>query len=189
MASFLEGLKDKLSSKSTEDKTAEAAKKAAETAKTEAEEKAEAAKKAAEEAKAKVQADAKAKAEKIAAEKAEADAAAAKAKAEAEAKAKAAASSVEDVAKKVIRGDFGNGAERVEKLKAAGYDADKVQAKVNELLGSASTKASSASKSVEAVAKEVIQGKWGNGAERVQKLKAAGYDAEAVQNMVNKLLG
>lgn len=43
-------------------------------------------------------------------------------------------------------------------------------------------------KSIEAIAKEVIAGKWGNGAEREKKLKAAGYDYDAVQKEVNKLV-
>lgn len=38
------------------------------------------------------------------------------------------------------------------------------------------------------VAREVIQGKWGNGAARKQKLTAAGYDYSAVQAEVNRLL-
>lgn len=44
-----------------------------------------------------------------------------------------------------------------------------------------------AKKSVDAIAREVIQGKWGNGAERKQKLTAAGYDYSAVQKRVNEL--
>lgn len=43
-------------------------------------------------------------------------------------------------------------------------------------------------KSVETLAKEVIQGKWGNGAERKQRLTAAGYDYSAVQKRVNEIL-
>ena len=46
-----------------------------------------------------------------------------------------------------------------------------------------------AKKSVDTIAREVIQGKWGNGAERKQKLTAAGYDYSAVQKCVNELLG
>lgn len=38
------------------------------------------------------------------------------------------------------------------------------------------------------IAKEVIDGKWGNGATRKKKLQAAGYDYNAVQKEVNKLL-
>lgn len=45
-----------------------------------------------------------------------------------------------------------------------------------------------ASKSIETLAKEVIQGKWGNGAERKQRLTAVGYDYSAVQKRVNEIL-
>lgn len=51
------------------------------------------------------------------------------------------------------------------------------------LYGTSTTK-----KSVDEIAKEVIDGKWGNGDERVAKLKAAGYDPDAVQKKVNELL-
>lgn len=43
-------------------------------------------------------------------------------------------------------------------------------------------------KSLDEIAREVIRGDWGNGAERVQRLTAAGYDAGAVQGRVNALL-
>lgn len=43
-------------------------------------------------------------------------------------------------------------------------------------------------KSIEAVAREVINGLWGNGDARNATLKAAGYDATQVQNKVNSLL-
>lgn len=46
----------------------------------------------------------------------------------------------------------------------------------------------SGGKSVEALAKEVIAGKWGNGAERKKRLQEAGYDYAAVQRKVNELL-
>lgn len=42
--------------------------------------------------------------------------------------------SIEEVAKQVIAGKYGNGEDRKKKLKAAGYDYDEVQKKVNELL-------------------------------------------------------
>lgn len=45
-----------------------------------------------------------------------------------------------------------------------------------------------AKKSVDEIAREVIQGKWGNGAERKKKLTDAGYDYNAVQNQVNEIL-
>ncbi|MBE6719187.1 MAG: hypothetical protein E7571_00845 [Ruminococcaceae bacterium] len=46
----------------------------------------------------------------------------------------------------------------------------------------------STKKSVDQVATEVIEGKWGNGDARVRALTAAGYDAKAVQKRVNELL-
>lgn len=38
------------------------------------------------------------------------------------------------------------------------------------------------------IAQEVIDGKWGNGEERIAKLKAAGYDPSEVQKKVNEIL-
>lgn len=43
-------------------------------------------------------------------------------------------------------------------------------------------------KSVTEVAKEVIAGKWGNGADRKNRLEAAGYNYNEVQNEVNRLM-
>ena len=45
------------------------------------------------------------------------------------------------------------------------------------------------SKSIDQLAKEVIDGKWGNGKERAERLTAAGYSYQAVQNRVNEMLG
>ena len=45
-----------------------------------------------------------------------------------------------------------------------------------------------AKKSVDEVAREVIQGKWGNGAERKKRLTEAGYDYNEVQKCVNALM-
>lgn len=44
-------------------------------------------------------------------------------------------------------------------------------------------------KSISEIAKEVIAGKWSTGADRVVKLKAAGYDPVAVQAEVNRIIG
>lgn len=44
-------------------------------------------------------------------------------------------------------------------------------------------------KSVTEIAKEVIDGKWGNGEDRKNKLEKAGYNYNSVQNKVNELLG
>ncbi len=43
-------------------------------------------------------------------------------------------------------------------------------------------------KTVEELAREVINGKWGNGSTRKKKLEAAGYDYQKVQDKVNELL-
>lgn len=48
---------------------------------------------------------------------------------------------------------------------------------------------SSETKTVHNVALEVIAGLWGNGQDRINRLTAAGYDAEDVQTEVNKILG
>ena len=43
-------------------------------------------------------------------------------------------------------------------------------------------------KSVSEIAKEVVDGKWGNGDERKKKLTQAGYNYNTIQNEVNKLV-
>jgi hypothetical protein len=43
-------------------------------------------------------------------------------------------------------------------------------------------------KNEDEIAKEIIAGKWGNGAERKQRLIEAGYDYNAVQKIVNQML-
>lgn len=85
---------------------------------------------------------------------------------------------LDQMARDVINGKYGTGADRRNAL-GANYDA--VQARVNEMM-------KSNKKSIATVAREVIAGKWGNGADRKKKLAAAGYDYNAVQNVVNKLL-
>lgn len=49
-------------------------------------------------------------------------------------------------------------------------------------------KKASASKTIDELAREVIAGKWGNGADRKNRLTAAGYDYSAVQKRVNELM-
>ena len=41
---------------------------------------------------------------------------------------------------------------------------------------------------IDEIAQEVIQGKWDNGEERLQKLTDAGYDYDKVQTRVNELM-
>lgn len=43
-------------------------------------------------------------------------------------------------------------------------------------------------KSNEEVAQEVIDGKWGNGDDRIVRLTNAGYNASVIQRIVNQML-
>jgi hypothetical protein len=97
-----------------------------------------------------------------------------------------ASKSVNEVAREVIKGSWGNGAERKQRLEAAGYNYGEVQARVDELCKQ-SEQPKPALKSTEEVAKEVLSGSWGNGAERKQRLEAAGYNYGEVQEKVNQL--
>lgn len=92
---------------------------------------------------------------------------------------------VNTLAKEVLAGKWGNGANRKARLTKAGYDYNKVQAAVNKLVKASQM---SEDKIINAVAHEVIAGKWGNGQERVDRLKAAGYDPDKIQKRVNELM-
>ena len=94
-----------------------------------------------------------------------------------------ASSDLDSVAQEVLQGLWGNGQERYDSLTRAGYDAQAVQDKVNDLLNAENT-----SKDLDTLANEVLQGLWGNGQERFNRLTDAGYDAQAVQDRVNELL-
>ena len=84
----------------------------------------------------------------------------------------------EEIANEVIRGLWGNGDERKQKLEQAGYNYNEVQKIVN-------SKLQVNKKSNEEIANEVIRGLWGNGDERKQKLEQAGYNYEEIQRIVN----
>lgn len=70
----------------------------------------------------------------------------------------------------------------LKKVQAAGFDAF-----ISKSLA-APTPTEPPKKSVDEIAREVIRGLWGNGQERKDRLTAAGYDYNAVQNRVNELL-
>ena len=91
---------------------------------------------------------------------------------------------ITEVAKEVVAGKWGNGQDRINKLTAAGYNPNTIQAEVNRLVGGAAPK-----KSEDEIAKEVLAGKWGNGQDRINKLTAAGYNVQSIQNKVNRLAG
>ena len=117
------------------------------------------------------------------------------------------------IAQNVIEGEFGNGEERVRRLTEAGYDATEVQEEVNRMMSeedgesnedtnTETTKQNSDCRilcgigesqlyrdnDIETIAAEVIQGDWGNGEERRERLERAGYDYDAVQAKVNELM-
>jgi len=94
--------------------------------------------------------------------------------------------SIDAIAREVIEGRWGNGADRKKRLADAGYNYAEVQAKVNEIVSG--KPATPKLKSVTEIAKEVIAGKWGNGSARKQKLTQAGYNYAEVQAKVNQLL-
>lgn len=97
----------------------------------------------------------------------------------------------QELAREVIQGKWGNGSTRKTNLIKAGYDYNAVQNEVNKLVNGTTTPnvtAAPKKKTNEEIAKEVIAGKWGNGAARKQKLKAAGYNYSTIQAIVNKLL-
>ena len=67
------------------------------------------------------------------------------------------------------------------KLKSAGFDTY-----ITTESGTAVT--TSSKKSIDEIASEVIQGLWGNGQDRKDRITKAGYDYSAVQKKVNELL-
>ncbi|WP_298731009.1 N-acetylmuramoyl-L-alanine amidase [uncultured Granulicatella sp.] len=97
--------------------------------------------------------------------------------------------SVDEVAQEVLQGLWGNGEERFNNLTNAGYDAQAVQDRVNTILnGETPSNSNSANSDLDSVAQEVLQGLWGNGQERYDRLTNAGYNAQEVQDRVNSLL-
>lgn len=100
--------------------------------------------------------------------------------------ASASSKSVDNLAREVLAGNWGNGQDRVNRLTSAGYNYNVVQNRVNEILyGSASKPAG---KPIDTLAREVIRGDWGNGQDRKNRLERAGYDYHAVQRRVNEIL-
>ncbi len=89
---------------------------------------------------------------------------------------------VDDLARRVIAGEFGNGAAR---KAALGDRYAEVQARVNEMLGAGGSGGSSGGADVEALARAVIRGDYGNGTERKRRLGSL-YDV--VQARVNEIL-
>ena len=89
---------------------------------------------------------------------------------------------VDELARAVIRGEYGNGEARRTRL-GANYEA--VQERVNQLLGQPTPTDSAPAFDVYAAAQAVIRGEYGNGEERRQAL---GAHYQEVQALVNKIL-
>lgn len=92
----------------------------------------------------------------------------------------------EEIAKEVLKGMWGNGQDRINRLTSAGYDYNGVQALVNKMINGDEI---AIKVNLDEVAYEVIKGYWGNGEVRKQLLENAGYNYNEVQNRVNEILG
>ena len=90
---------------------------------------------------------------------------------------------LDEIAAKVLKGQYGDYPERKQRLEAEGYNYSKVQKRVDELY-----KAQNNRKSNEEIADEIIhrKGGWGDNPQRKQKLIAAGYDYDAIQAIINR---
>lgn len=104
---------------------------------------------------------------------------------------------IEKVAKEVLDGKYGNGNDRVKALTEAGYDYSAIQKRVNELVKEIKpveptpepeTPKPTPKFTTEEMVQKVINGEYGNGDERKQKLEAEGYDYREIQNAVNKAI-
>lgn len=77
-----------------------------------------------------------------------------------------------DIAREVLKGEWGNGQDRKNRIETAGYNYKSVQHNVNLLIK----------------AQQVISGKYGTGVTRKRLLEKDGYNYKEVQSVVNKLL-
>lgn len=90
----------------------------------------------------------------------------------------------DEIVEEILRGEWGNGEERKQKLQNAGYEYNSIQQKVNERV-----RQNSSRKSNEEIAKEIIvKNNWGVGQDRINRLKNAGYDPKIIQDLVNKMM-
>lgn len=94
--------------------------------------------------------------------------------------------SIDAIAYRVIAGEFGNGVDRINALAAAGYDNVAVQQRVNEILQGETTPNASQD-NLSTIAEAVYRGDYGNGQDRINALRAAGYDPDAVQRAVDRI--
>jgi GH25 family lysozyme M1 (1,4-beta-N-acetylmuramidase)/LysM repeat protein len=85
----------------------------------------------------------------------------------------------DEIATEVMRGAWGNGDDRKNRLAAAGYDYQTIQDIINGVY---------VRRPDDVVAQEVIDGKWGIGDDRKARLASQGYNYDAIQSIVNKKL-
>jgi GH25 family lysozyme M1 (1,4-beta-N-acetylmuramidase) len=85
----------------------------------------------------------------------------------------------EDIATEVMRGAWGNGDDRKNRLTAAGYDYAAIQAIIN---------GKYTRRSEDEIVSEVIAGKWGVGDDRRARLASQGYNYDSIQKKVNDRL-
>ena len=88
------------------------------------------------------------------------------------------------IANEVIGGKWGVNPKRAQELAKAGYNATTIQNLVNQKLkGTASKKIN------QQIADEIYRrkGGWGDNPQRATKLKAAGYDPNVIQKLLNKM--
>lgn len=90
--------------------------------------------------------------------------------------------SIDEIAREVINGRWGNGDGRRQALGQAGYDYGAVQARVNELLGYVAPRPSAPSNDLLDLVRKTINGHFGNGAAR---RAALGGRYDEVQRQVN----
>lgn len=93
------------------------------------------------------------------------------------------ANNLDEIARRVIAHEFGDDPYRTQALTAAGYDAQAVQARVNEILGFSSE----SEDDLADIAAAVYRGEYGDDPIRSQLLREAGYDPKAVQEAVNRI--
>lgn len=94
--------------------------------------------------------------------------------------------SISQIAGEVIAGKWSNGDDRKRKLEKAGYNYAAVQKEVNRLL---TPKGETKPKlTIAQLATQVINGDWGKGTDRKNRLTRAGYNYSAVQAEVNRRL-
>ena len=96
--------------------------------------------------------------------------------------------SISEISSKITAYDKANGKVLAGLTKRRAEEKKLFDTKVSSVPTQSSTTKKSSKKSITTIAKEVINGKWGNGDDRKKKLKAAGYDYSAVQKKVNELL-